>query len=118
MTFPVLPLRGGAFHRVLYGVREGLRRLISRIFDPLVRHDIFGQTIRLPWSHNLPNFRRQYPQYSSNVARIAKAIAQKYPDLTIIDIGSNVGDTVAFIRSATMAPILCIEADPRFFELL
>jgi len=56
--------------------------------------------------------------YSANVGRIARHIQIRYPDLTIIDVGANVGDTIAMIRSEVRCPILCIEGDFRFFKIL
>lgn len=53
-----------------------------------------------------------------NLARLAAAIADKYPVASIVDIGANVGDTAALVRSTSNAPVLCIEGDNRFFEFL
>lgn len=36
-------------------------------------------------------------------------VQQKYPDLSLIDIGTNVGDTVAIVRQDAHYPILCVE---------
>ena len=35
-----------------------------------------------------------------------------------IDIGANVGDSVVIVRDVSDAPILCIDADPRFHRYL
>jgi FkbM family methyltransferase len=42
----------------------------------------------------------------------------KYPNLSMIDIGANMGDTVALVRSESYFPIACIEGDGEFFEVL
>ena len=91
---------------------------ISAGFDPIVRYNLDGFDIRLPLSHNLPLYRRAFPLYASNVGRIAAAVAAKYPDMHVIDIGANIGDTVAIVRAYVDCPILCIEGDSSFFELL
>ncbi|MFW6155129.1 MAG: FkbM family methyltransferase [Planctomycetota bacterium] len=74
--------------------------------------------LRLPLSHGLPVFRSVFPQYGENLYRTAAALRQKYPEATAIDVGANVGDSVAFIRDAADWPILCIEGEPRFNALL
>jgi FkbM family methyltransferase len=38
--------------------------------------------------------------------------------MTFIDIGANIGDSVAFLRQETDFPILCIEGDNFYFGLL
>ena len=45
-------------------------------------------------------------------------LKQKYPKLSAIDIGANVGDTVCVIKTAADIPIICIEGDDCTFELL
>jgi FkbM family methyltransferase len=45
-------------------------------------------------------------------------VSDRYPDLTFIDIGANVGDTVVIVRRQAAVPVLCIEGDPMFFRLL
>jgi FkbM family methyltransferase len=86
--------------------------------DPLVRYTLGSFTLWLPSSHNLPYFQKGLPDYSMNIGRIAARVFRKYPDLRMIDIGANVGDTAAIVRSYASCPILCIEGDDRFFSIL
>lgn len=95
-----------------------LRRTLARRWDPLVIYELEGRKILLPLSHNLPATRKQTPEYGRNLGRIAAAICAKYPDAAAIDIGANVGDSVAIIRAHCAMPILCIEADARFMRIL
>jgi hypothetical protein len=37
----------------------------------------------------------------------------KYPNLTMIDVGANVGDSIAIVR--VDVPILCVEGEDHFF---
>lgn len=97
-----------------------LRRAITRAWDPLVQYDLDGRKMLLPLSHNLPLARKQCPDYSTNLGRIAAAIAAHYPEASAIDIGANIGDSVAIIKAQCSMPLLSIEADPKFqriFEL-
>jgi len=96
-----------------------LRQLAIGVgFDPMVRYNLAGLELRLPLSHNLPLYRRSFPLYSSNVGRIAAAVAAKYRDIHVIDIGANIGDTVAIVRAQVNCPILCVEGDASVFEIL
>ena len=94
------------------------RKVQLRLHDPLVTYRIGEIALQLPLSHQLPYFRRRYPQYSSNIGRIGVAVQQKYPDLSLIDIGANVGDTVAIVRQDAHFPILCVEGSTAYLPLL
>jgi FkbM family methyltransferase len=91
---------------------------ISSIYDPLINYPIKGHQLKLPLSHALPLVLQYYPDYSNNLARLANCVYAKYPDLKIIDIGANIGDSVFIIRNKVSCPILCIEGDPVFFKIL
>jgi FkbM family methyltransferase len=94
------------------------RRILARRPDRLIRYKLGGAEILLPLSHDLPLIRSAFPQYSSNIARLCSYIAEKYSDLHLVDIGANVGDTVAIIRELSQCPILCVEGDEYYFNLL
>ena len=95
-----------------------LRRIVLRFCDPTVEYAFCGSTLRLPLSHALPFFRRMFPLYSDNLGRIAAQLFIKFGTFRVIDIGANVGDTVAVIHQYAPLPILCIEGLPKFSELL
>ncbi len=95
-----------------------LRKLLIRHSDTLVKYQIDGCELLLPLSHDLPLYRKFIPEYSENIGRIAALVHQKYPDMTFIDIGANIGDTVAILRSYAHFPVLCIEGDPGYFAIL
>ena len=94
------------------------RKLQLRFHDPVVTYQIGHVTLQMPLSHQLPYFRIRFPQYSLNIGRIGAAIQQKYPNLSLIDIGANVGDTVAIVRQDAHYPILCVEGSPVYLPLL
>jgi len=70
------------------------RELLERLGDPLVSYTLGGMQLLV-----LPIYRRLYPDYSAQAARIAAHVKSKYPALTFIDVGANVGDTLS---AATM----------------
>jgi FkbM family methyltransferase len=83
-----------------------------------VSYRIGDMSIRLPLSHDLPHFQHVFPNYSRNLGRLAALAHTARPDLAAVDVGANVGDSVAIIRAETHVPVLAIEGDPRFFALL
>ena len=71
-----------------------------------------------PSGHPLINTLAHFPDYSQNISRLCKITKDKYPDLHIIDVGANIGDTVAFIKNEVTCPILAIEGDNEYFQFL
>ncbi len=83
------------------------------------RHaQIHGAALRLPPDHALPHYVALYPDYSANVVRLAEAVSAKYPASPLIDVGANIGDTVAFWRAKLESPILAVEGDPHWLPYL
>src|SRR5690242_20605269 len=74
-------------------IHIGGRELLISSFSPL-------RTLYL----NLPN-------YMAELGRIAGAVHAKYPDMVAVDVGANIGDTAAIIRSGCPAPIICLDGD-------
>ena len=108
----------GLLGRVRYFALRAIRRLRLAFSDPVVSTTLGKCHLQLPLSHELPLYRRKFPAYSANLGRITAEVKRKYPNLTMIDIGANVGDSVAMVRMFSDPPILCVEGEPRFFRLL
>jgi FkbM family methyltransferase len=73
-------------------------------------------SINLPADHLLPTHQKNHPKYDRFLPHIAKYIDRSG---TIIDIGANVGDTLAgMVEQNTAAGYICIEADGSFYRLL
>ena len=89
------------------------RRVLVRLGDPTVRYRVGDVELELPLSHQLPFFQHAHPAYDRAIADIAAEAGGP-----VIDIGANVGDTAAAIRTRTDVPVLCVEGDPRFFAFL
>jgi FkbM family methyltransferase len=100
------------------GALDRVRRSAVRRRDPLVRYDLAGTSILLPLSHDLPYHRVVHPGYADNLVRLVAHLDAHTGGLRIVDVGANVGDTVALFRSASDAPVLCIEGDDVFFPIL
>jgi FkbM family methyltransferase len=72
----------------------------------------------MPFSHRLPEYRALYPQYDRNLVRVAQALAATEQELLVIDVGANVGDTMALLRDSLDCRYLCIEGSPLFLPYL
>ena len=94
------------------------RKFILFFSDPLVEADVAGATLAVPLSHALPKNLKVFPYYASNLGRLTALVKGKYPGLTVIDIGANIGDSIAVIRQCADVPILCVEGNPAFFKTL
>lgn len=108
----------GLVNRTQFAVLSRLRSKLARHKNLLVRYKLERIDLLLPLAHQLPLYRRSFQEYSKNVGRLAEYVGSKYPSAPIIDIGANVGDTIAIIRAKTDAPILAIEGDEFYFTLL
>src|SRR5712692_10384040 len=94
------------------------RRVLLRFSDPVVSYRVANSTIRMPLSHDLPHHQKTFPNYSLNLGRIAGIVRTARPDLAAVDVGANVGDSVAILRSAGPLPVLAIEGNRHYFRLL
>ncbi len=74
--------------------------------------------IEMPGNNIQLHFYKQYPDMNSQLARLSTCIAKKYSDLTVIDIGANVGDTIAIIKSAIDLPVIGVEGDNTSYRFL
>lgn len=106
------------FNRLKANIFTRLFYKIIKLSDPLISYKIAGFDLLLPFSHQLPFILKTYPLYSSNLARIAKYVKQKYEHLKFIDVGANIGDSIAILRKEAEFPILCIEGDDQFLSVL
>jgi FkbM family methyltransferase len=94
------------------------RKIVLQFIDPVITYNAAGFPIRLNLSHNLPIYQELCPLRDTNIARIAKAIKQKYKKLSLINVGANIGDSVLWVKSVTDAPALAIEGDNQYYPLL
>lgn len=75
--------------------------------------------IELPKGHKLYEHMKSCKYYDKNLSRLIPIVKQKYKDLSIIDIGANIGDNLAILRhDGISCPTLCIEGDDEYFTYL
>lgn len=108
---------------ILKNIFKKLGLNVSRIpkdtSDDIISSNIYGFNILINGKHQLPRYLEIFPDYGLNLKRLALYIAtKKYKELILIDIGANIGDSVALIKSAVDIPIVCIEGNSFYFRLL
>ena len=107
-------------------IKKLLRKLgyrISRIASDMnlpefVYLDFYGQKLLINSFNPLYNWYKKYPQYNSELYRILSIVVSKYPDLAVVDIGANVGDTLCIIKSVFNGLVICVEGDSYTFDIL
>ena len=75
-------------------------------------------TIQVPRFNSVTVTYRDNPENMSQLAALVLLMKKKYPNLSAIDIGANVGDTACVIKTAADIPLMCIEGDDSTYQLL
>ena len=69
--------------------------------------------------HLIEDYLTNHKYYSRNLPRIAKYLESKYPVYAIVDVGANIGDTIALLRSEGVNQMVyLIEGEHTYFDLL
>jgi FkbM family methyltransferase len=88
-------------------------RLLSKL--PIL-HDYQKFSIKLPSNHSLPEYQNAHPKYDRFLPFLVKYATA---DDTIVDIGANVGDTLAsMVEVNPSSKYICIEPDGSFYAYL
>lgn len=82
------------------------------------RVKVWNYYIVMPSNNTLRRTYKIYPDFNSHLSRLSIHVYRKYPEMTIVDVGANVGDTIAVLRSVINAPIIAIEGDDISYEYL
>lgn len=85
--------------------------------NPIVEAEVNDQNIKIPFSHMLPFYQKQFEKYDKQLGNIAKIIFNKKGKIDVIDVGANIGDTIINI-GLKEGGYLAVEGEKRFFDLL
>lgn len=99
----------------------GLRRLFkTKKIQPEEKQVKVGNfSLVSNFEHPIEEYLTQFKYYSRNLARIAKYLEHKYSKYSIIDVGANIGDTIALLRSHDVYQVIhSVEGDPVYTALL
>jgi FkbM family methyltransferase len=102
-------------------IKKSVKKLIFKkkldnvidIFYPIEKYNILT-----PSTHKLPEYQKHFKNYDKKIKNIIQSIEKFSKKGIIIDIGANIGDTAAYIRSFTDAKIICIEGDDFYLNYL
>lgn len=94
------------------------KAMIKVLNDPTCILQIHGMRLKLPLSHSLPAYLKQFPFYDRLPQRISEYIHQKQGHLSCIDVGANIGDTIASFYKDNEDAFLAIEPNSKFNKLL
>src|SRR3569833_1323778 len=84
--------------------------------NKLVRARLYGHDLLMPIEHPLGPIQELFPNYNRPLALAARALFERNrsnPHLVAVDVGANIGETVALIEEACagVGHYLCIVAD-------
>ena len=99
---------------------RNLKKIIKRFFFRIrdIRYLVGDYNILIPSTHTLPINQIKYKNYDKKIGSIV-AIVEKFSGAaSLIDIGANVGDTAAMMRTFSSSTIYCIEGDTFFLKYL
>ncbi|HWU21279.1 MAG TPA: FkbM family methyltransferase [Nocardioides sp.] len=82
-----------------------------------VVREVQGVRMVLPWSHRLPDYAGNGSIYGQNLVQLARLLAES-SELTVLDVGANVGDSALQILDAADGRVLCVEADKFYLDFL
>jgi FkbM family methyltransferase len=92
--------------------------LIYALGDPACSLGIHGRNMQLPLSHSLPGYLADLPLYDRLPRRLSQFVKRDSQSLTVIDVGANIGDTIAAFYTDPRDRFLAIEPDPHFRKFL
>ena len=97
---------------------RSLRKLILRMTDPCCKMEIWGRPMWMPFSHELPGCLARDRHYDQILKRVADFIRASQGTVCGIDVGANIGDTIAASIKNGKDRFLGIEPNPIFFQCL
>lgn len=86
--------------------------------EPIIELRVGDHSLLVPWSHYLPMVRPDCPLSEPEIGRLAAHLSKTEGELLMIDVGANVGDTIAALPALDRAKFLCIEGSEKYHEFL
>lgn len=113
-------------------MRKLIRSLLNTIGYDIVKVNVHSQkkvnrikkvtvgnyVLEMPGNNPQISTYKYDPGANRQLGRLSVCVAEKYPSLSVLDVGANVGDTIAIIKSAIELPVIGIEGDDFAFEFL
>jgi FkbM family methyltransferase len=113
-------------------MRKMIRNLLNKAGYDLVKVNVHDESkanqiskvkvgnyfIDMPGNNVQISTYKYRPDANDLLGTLSLCVAKKYPGLSVIDIGANVGDTVAVIKTAIDVPVIGIEGDNVSYQFL
>ncbi len=101
-------------------VGRSIRAMVLKFRDPACRVVPAGFAVPLlmPLSHEMPSYRAKFPRYDRLPPFIARLIRQRRGSLRMVDVGANIGDTIASTSPKAGDRYIALEPHPVFFQYL
>jgi FkbM family methyltransferase len=109
-------LNSNGIRRIMWSLIK--KMLIKILNDPICVLPIHGKHLKIPLSHQLPEYIKKFPFYDRLPQRLSKYLHQKHGYLICVDVGANIGDTIAAFYQKDTDIFLAIEPHPKFRKLL
>ena len=74
--------------------------------------------VKMPGNNPQISNYKKIPDMNFQLGRLSKLASDKYNNISIIDVGANVGDTIAIIKNYTNAQVIGIEGDDASYKFL
>lgn len=104
------------YQKKIWGlVRKGLITLFN---DPTCTLTVHGRALKFPLSHALPIYYSENRYYDRLPKRISEYVHRRDGFLSCIDVGANIGDSIASFYQNDKDLFLAIEPNPRFHKFL
>lgn len=102
----------------IYFLLHFFRKKFFLSFDPLIKVKIGEKKIFMNVSHSLPVYYYKFLNYDRALPRICKKLKETDLNLSVIDVGANIGDTISLITDIVSGNFLCIEGDEQYIPVL
>jgi len=103
-------------------VKRQLRRAETRwrsLRHRDIHYHVGTEPIILPPEHLLPYYQEDFPFYDRYFIEFLRRYSAQTPELCVIDVGANVGDTaLAVLSAAPHAKVISVEGSPYFLKYL
>lgn len=96
-----------------------IRKLLIKYFnDPSCVMTVHGHSLEMPLSHALPEYLACHRFYDRLPERLSEHLHQKHKALRCIDVGANIGDTIAAMYGDSNDSFMAIEPSETFLRYL
>jgi len=94
------------------------RWLVRYQNDPSCQMSVHGRVLTMPLSHDLPHYMRENPFYDQLLVRLTQFMHRSREFMCSVDIGANIGDSIAALAFHPLDRFVAIEPNPNFFNYL